>query len=391
MRFESNGYPASYIAVHEYDSSYSINTMEDVWAGLDQLIDNLLGQTGADQVDILGHSLGTVVMFGYLGSSPERAAKVAHYVSIDGMPSAAPPGGVPTLAIWAGRGTPDRQIVGATNVTVPDQTHVQSATSAESFVEMYKFFTGEDPATKDIVPEPPGQVELAGRAVIFPQNQGATNATLEIWKVDGATGGRIGEKPEAVYSPGGDGSWGPFKARGGQNYEFVVVREGLSTTHFYYEPFARSDYLIRLNLDPPVDGVGSLMDTSDHQSNMLILRYREFWGDQGVEDDTLQVNGVNVVNAATSPLSKRVNGVFVYDEGADGASDLTAPIPAYFAITFLTGVDLFIPGATPPTGTTLVVLTPRGGGGKTQVINVRNWASSTDGITVQFRDYLQDD
>jgi pimeloyl-ACP methyl ester carboxylesterase len=391
MRFESNGYPADYIAVHEYDSSYSINTMEDVWAGLDQLIDNLLEQTGADQVDIVGHSLGTVVMYGYLGSSPERAAKVAHYVNVDGMPAAAPPGGVLTLAIWAGRGAPDRQIVGATNVTVPDQTHVQSATSAESFVEMYKFFTGKDPATTDIVPEPASQVELAGRAVTFPQNQGATNATLEIWKVDGDTGGRIGKKAEAVYSLGADGAWGPFQAKGGQHYEFVVLREGLSTAHFYYEPFIRSDYLIRLNLDPPVDGVGSLMDTSDHQSNMLILRYREFWGDQGVEDDTLQVNGVNVVNAATSPLSKRVNGVFVYDKGADGASDLTAPIPAYFAITFLTGVDLFIPGATPPTGTTLVVLTPRGGGGKTQVINVPNWASSTERITVQFRDGLQED
>jgi hypothetical protein len=256
---------------------------------------------------------------------------------------------------------------------------------------MYKFFTGNDPATTDIVPEPASQVELAGRAVTFPQNQGATNATLEIWKVDGDTGGRIGEKAEAVYSLGADGSWGPFKARGGQNYEFVVVREGLSTAHFYYEPFIRSDYLIRLNLDPPVDGVGSLMDTSDHQSNMLILRYREFWGDQGVENDTLQINGVNVVSAATSPLSKLVNGVFVYDKGADGASDLAAPIPAYYAIMFLTGVDLFIPGATPPTGTTLVVLTPRGGGGKTQVINVPNWASSTERITVQFRDWLQED
>lgn len=391
MRFESNGYPASYLAVHEYDSSYSINTMEDVWAGLDQLVDNLLQHTGADQVDIVGHSLGTVVMYGYLRSSPERAAKVAHYVSVDGMPADAPPGGVATLAIWAGRGVPDRQIAGATNVSVPDQTHVQSITSAESFVQMYTFFTGKDPATKDIVPEPPGQVELAGRAVTFPQNQGATNATLEIWKVDGDTGGRTAKKPEAVYSLGEDGAWGPFKAKGGQNYEFVVVREGLSTAHFYYEPFIRSDYLIRLDLDPPTDGVGSLADTSDRQSNMLILRYKEFWGDQGIENDTLQINGVNVVNAATSPLEKRVNGIFVYDKGADGASDLASPIPAYYAITFLTGVDLFIPGATPPSGTTLVVLTPRGGGGKTQVINVPNWASSTERITVQFRDYLQGD
>jgi pimeloyl-ACP methyl ester carboxylesterase len=388
MRFASNGYPASYVAVYEYDSTFSTNTLNDVWAGLDRRIATLRKQTGADRVDILGHSLGTFVMFGYLGSSPARAAKVAHYVNIDGMTGAAPPGGVPTLALWAGRGALGRQIVGATNVTIPDQTHVQSATSAESFVEMYKFFTGRNPTTTDIVPELSGQVTLAGRAVIFPQNQGVQNGTLQIWRVNGATGARIGKRPEATYPLFWDGAWGPFRARGGQNYEFVVVRRGLSTAHFYYEPFARSDYLVRLNLDPPSGGIASLADTSDHQSNLLILRYKEFWGDQGAGNDTLQIDGVNVVNAATSPLSKLVNGVLVYDEGADGVSNPTVPIPSFFALPFLTGVDLFIPGATPPNGTIPVVLTPRGGGGSTQVINVRNWASSTEVVTVQFHDYL---
>ena len=33
------------------------------------------------------------------------------------------------------------------NVTVPNQTHVESATSRESFGEMFEFFTGRKPAT----------------------------------------------------------------------------------------------------------------------------------------------------------------------------------------------------------------------------------------------------
>src|SRR6516164_8104805 len=78
MRFVSNGYPPNYIRVHEYDSLFSINTQAQVLAGLDTLIAELLAETGADKVDLLGHSLGTFLMQMYL-SSPERAAKVGHY------------------------------------------------------------------------------------------------------------------------------------------------------------------------------------------------------------------------------------------------------------------------------------------------------------------------
>lgn len=389
QRFASNGYAPDLIAAEEYDSTFSINTIADIYTDLDHLIAALLDQTGADQVDIAAHSLGTTLMFGYLDGSPDRAAKVAHYVNIDGRTSDHLPGGVPTLALWAGRGTPGRQIVGATNVTIPDVTHVQCATSAESFAEMYKFLTGEEAATTDVVPEPPGQVRLSGRAAIFPQNRGAEDRTLQIWRVDGDTGARIDKKPEAVFPIGADGNWGPFKAKGGQSYEFALLLEGAFTHHFYYEPFFRSDYLIRLNTEEPGTGVGTLLDTSDHQSDLIFIRYKELWGDQGDENDTLLVNGVNIVNAATCPISKLVNAIFAYDEDSDGVSNLSMPIASFFAIPFLTGVDLFIPGADPPDATISNVLVPRGGGGQQQVINVPDWASSDHRITIQFHDYVQ--
>ena len=383
MRFTANGYPANYIAVHEYDSSFTINTMPQIWAGLDQLIANLLAETGADKVDTLGHSLGTFVMQGYL-AFPWRAAKVAHYVNIDGASAGAPPGGVPTLAIW-GMGPTTRMIVGATNVYFLDQAHVQVATSAESFVEMYKFFTGEAPEEKDIVPEP-GQVSLAGRAVIFPINIWVGTATLEIWKVNGDTGARIAKTPEAIYSISGDGAWGPFKAKAGVCYEFVLVREDYATHHFYREPFIRSSYLIRLLTS--LDGIAAYANRSDYHSSLLILRYKEIWGDQGANNDILEINGVNVVTANICPIIKRVNGIWVYDKDVDGVSDLTGPILYYFGQPFQTGVDLYIPAATPPTGTISLVSRSRGMPANSRVvINVPNWASSTDRITVQFNDY----
>jgi len=386
MRFTSNGYPPNYIAVHEYDSSFSIETMAVVWARLDLLIANILAETGADKVDLLGHSLGTAVLLGYL-VSPGRRANVAHYVNIDGSSGASAPTGVPTLGIWS---APGRAIVGAEkNVWIPNQTHVEVATSAESFVEMYKFFTGEEPVTKYILPEPPCEVKLAGRVVIFPLNIWVGTATLEIWKVNGDTGTRIRNEPEAIYSLSGDGAWGPFNAKGGVHYEFCLVREDMAPHHHYREPFIRSNYWIRLLTSLP-GGIADKVDTSDHHSALVIIRYKEFWGDQDVNNDILEINGVNIVNDATCPRAKLVNGIWVYDKDADGESDLTAPIPEYFALMFQTGVDLYIPAADPPDGTISLVLTPRFGDGKTQVINVPNWASSNHRISVYFNDYVQD-
>lgn len=399
MRFESNGYPANYISAYEYDSAAGLSPQfppADVLTGIDQQIATVLKDTGADKVDVVGHSLGTKVMQTYLRSSPERAAKVAHYVNIDGFEAADLPGGVPTLALWAERRPPGflpaGEIVGATNVTIPNVTHVECATCAETFVEMYKFLTGQAPATDKIVAEPSGKIELAGRAVIFPQNQGVQEpgATLQVWEVDGKTGARIGSQPQATYPIGGTGAWGPFNARTGVNYEFTVVREAL-TVHYYYQPFIRSDYLIRLNTEIPGKGLGSHMDTSDRNSNLEITRNKEFWGDQGADSDVLTVNGSNIVTPAICPLNKLVVVIFVCDNGADGKSDLSAPIPFFFSVIsfFMSGADLYIPAADPPTGTIPIVLTPRGGGGQTQVINVPNWVSLKDRIFVQFDDFIQ--
>src|SRR5262245_23032056 len=195
MRFASNGYPHRYIRALEYDSS-ALN-LPVVHAELDALIAQLQAETGRAQVDLLGHSLGTFVSQSYL-STPARAANVAHYVNIDGGSAAAPPGGVPTLALWAGADLPIGSIVGATNVTLAGQEHIETATSAEAFFEMYSFFRGSAPATTDVVPEPPGQVSISGQVNFFPSNAGIAGAILEIWEVDPATGLRQGDMPVAM-------------------------------------------------------------------------------------------------------------------------------------------------------------------------------------------------
>ena len=410
LRFESNGYSHEYIGVLEYDSGSLFNLqtrevnqalLEQTWANLDNLIAQMEAETGTTQVDILGHSLGTMVMQGYINSSPERAKKLAHYVNIDGQPADALPGTsvgvpVPTLALWAGRPlqnapvTGPRTIVDAMNVTIPDVTHVQCATSPQSFVEMYKFFTGSAPRTSYILPER-GSIDLAGRAVIFPQNVGAAGSTLQVWRVDPKTGHRVNNQPDATYAIGADGNWGPFNGMSGQAYEFNIVRPGQPDHPFYYEPFIRSDYLIRLNTSvEPGGGISGTMDRSTDHVNFVLSRNMELWGDQPGENDVLTINGTNIITPTTNPVSKVINAMFIFDKGSDGVSHIGVPVEPYASITFFTAEDLFVPGNVHGEGTVSLVLTSRTGGGLTQTINVPNISSSVDRrISVNFNDFVQ--
>ena len=289
MRFMSNGYPERWIDDVDYDSTRAVGDRSEVHAQIDQAIADLKQRTGRSQVDVIAHSLGTTVMHDYLtrGSmAQQRSADVGRYINVDGQ-SANP--GVPTLAVWAGRGTPGRNMEGAANVTIPNQTHVQACTSAEAFVEYYRFLTGQAPA-HDIVPER-GAIQVAGRTLIFPQNKGLpSGVTLEVWRVAEATGQRIGNAPAARVAVPASGNFGPLPVESGQHYEFVVLRPGVATLHYYYEPFVRSDYLIRL---PYSDAIEAVVQRSERHVAGLVIRYKELWGYQPGQIDELMLNGTN--------------------------------------------------------------------------------------------------
>jgi hypothetical protein len=387
MRFASNGYPQSYLAVVEYDSG-GVSFPEDlpiVHAEIDARIAELQAATGRAQVDLMGHSRGTTVSHDYL-SFPERAANVAHYVNIDGRSADAPPGGVPTLALWAG--AVDRpvqgEIVGAINVTIPNQEHIEVATSEESFFEMFHFLRGRAPFTTRIVPQ--FLSRISGRVVVFPDNVGRDGAMLDIWRVDGDTGERIGSDPKATFAIGPDGNFGPFLAWYGAHYEFAVIREGSKGLNYFFEPFLRSSHLVRVNVALALD---PLIESSENHVSVTVIRYKEFWGDRGAENDVLAINGTDVITPVTAPsgqVGTASSAFFVYDVGSDGNSTLNVPWWCPFA-GFLTGADLFVP--TDPPGTVSVETVPRGDFAAARTVNVPNTPSSEARIVVQLNDFEQ--
>jgi len=400
MRFVENGYPDSYVQVLEYDSTpatpvpgatglnpVGIQVIEQqLFPRLDQLIAQLKAQTGRPQVDLLAHSLGTTLMQDYLNSDPARAANVAHYVNIDGRTASSPPGGVRTLALWATKGPlspPGRSIGGATNVTIPDSTHVQSATSPVSFGEMYKFFNGRPAATTDVLSET-GKITLSGKALLFPNNTGLSGATVQVWPIDDATGQRTSTDPIATYQIGSSGDWGPVTVQSGRRYEFALLRPGVPVHHFYYEPFVRSDHLIRLLESDALRSAGG--PPSAKSVAMVVIRYKELWGDQGAESDVLTLDGISVCNPATCPLKQLVNAFFAHDQGDDGKTDTSKPDAVYSQLPFVSGADVYMPAQNPPVGKVTVTVRSRGAG-PTRTLVFPNFPATTDVATVQLNDY----
>jgi lipase/uncharacterized protein/lipase (class 2) len=386
MRFMSNGYPADWIDTVDYNSTRAVGDTSEVDQQIDAKIAELQARTGKSQVDVIAHSLGTTVMNGYLTDATlgaQRRANVSHYINVDGQSNNP---GVPTLAVWAGRGTPGRNMAGAQNVTIPNQTHVQTCTSKESFVEYYKFLTGETPAYDEPVRQN-GAIEIAGRVLNFPENSGALGTTLEIWPVDG-NGQRMGASP--VFSTlitdnsTGGGDWGPVTVQSGVRYEFALVNgAGVQTLHIYNEPFVRSDYTLRLLQSVAIENdVGNRPGSASG----VHIRYKELWGNQGSENDQLLIDGLNICTPTLCPISKQVNAFFTYDINRDGQTDLSQPDPTLNALPFITGADVFMRGSDPPDDTISLQLISRGTG-PTRTLNIPNWDSLGDGFSIYWNDF----
>lgn len=398
MRFRANGYPRSYLAVYEYDTSSSTgqNALDPIQAAkrneeINLIVERLRQISGADKVDLMGHSMGTGVSLMYLGES-DNAAKVAHYTSIDGAALDAPPGNVPTLALWGQY--VEREVSGAENVYPSPEMpigHIEVATSADSFARIYNHFNGSQPGTTQISDAEGDNVWIAGRASLFPQNTGAEGTELQIFEVDPATGIRLKDTPDHSMPISSDGNWGPFSITKGATYEFGLDREAVGADHYFYrEGYLQDSLFVRLNTSLPGAGVGAYLHRSANHTNLMIARDRELWGDQGELNDSLTVNDTQIVSSATAPLLKRTSSIFLHDRNSDGNSTLPGPDPFFSALPFISGLDLFIPASPGANQPINIQLKPRGSNGAVQVINVPNWPSDEiRSNSVQFRDYIQ--
>ena len=395
MRFSSNGYPDDHILAFEYSTASEADVGRALTGGLsaelDAFVEQALQDLDAEQVYLACHSLGTAVC-GYYLAAPDREAKVAGYVAIDGATGDNCPGGSNCLGVFVD----ESRALGQRNVYFPDETHVQVATSAASFAAQFEFLTGVEPERSTILPQR-GEVRISGRAVYFPANTGASGTRLQIWEVDEDSGERLDSEPLTSFDIASNGKWGPVRLDPQAHYEFHLLRPGRAEHHFYRQPLIRDSAFVRLNTSPAGSPIETNTQVSDDHAALVISRDMEWWGSRGADNDILEIAttsalwgdqpAVNIIDTAIG--SSRI-GIHVHDDQATPALTTGDPLPYFPDQPFQWGVDVYMPASTPVDGTISVVSTPRGETGSQQQLNVPNWASSSHRISLIFNDYIQD-
>jgi hypothetical protein len=162
---------------------------------------------------------------------------------------------------------------------------------------------------------------------------------------------------------------------------------------FFFEPFLRSDNLVRLNTSLPGAGLDGQLAPfrSATSSGLVITRNKEFSGSRGVAfDDVISVNGISVVNEVNARCCILGVGspaaLFLLDQGLDGMSNVRSVPPPFGMIGFLSGADLFIP-ADPPGSSITIDIVPRGNLGAARTLRIPNGRSTEQRVSVQLNDF----
>lgn len=375
QRFNTNGYCWDKLYVFDWNTT---NFGGDVSADLDAFIDQVLAQTGATQVDLMGHSAGGGNCYTYL-NNPAHAAKVAHYVHIGSSGQSAPAGPagspVPTLNISSvddlvgGETT----IAGATNLSWNGLDHYQTATATPSFLAMYGFFNNNTPPLTVFISNE-DNIEISGKALTLGENQAMNGASVKIYLVNPDTGERLNEEPLFDLTTNEQGLWGPVNVPQDRPLELMVRGTGATdrTIHYYREGFKHTDHFVYLRtLPPPFSLAGIFLGALPANDNQTVMAV--FSANQAVIDtrDNLSVNGTVISTSDFAPADKTAIAFFLYDDG-DSTTELI-PVGSFGGFPFLAGVDMFFP--TEPAGSINLQYNGRS-------LNVKNWKSATDGIIV---------
>ncbi len=362
--FGSNGYCQSMFVAVDYNSLGGSPA-----AQLDTLIDKVLKDSGATQVDLMGHSQGAMHCYTYL-NDPKHAAKVAHYVHLAGGPQSKPPGGVKTLSLSSKADAilgPDG-VTGADKTVVFDkQDHFAVASSTDSFVEIYKYLIGKEPKYTEVQCGDE-MVTIVGKAETFGDNMPA-NGKLEVCELGDSP--RERGAPVTTFTNDGSGTEITWQAKRGVQYEFRGLdANGKVLGHVYFAPFKRSDYLVRF-LSPSknplaMSPTNSIVRDAGHTS--IIGRWAQgaFRQDLG---NSLKIDGTEVLSNPVANAMTTTVGLFMFDANKNKKTD-GGLLSAYASTPFVKGTDVYM-DATKAAWITLEF------DGTT--MRVPNWPSTTEG------------
>ncbi len=346
QRFYNNDICEPNLYVFDWNSVVQQNSLEQRM--LDRFIDQVLNETGAEQVNLVGHSSGGWLAYQYL-RFPERAAKVkayAHIASIQFDTLPGPPGNrIPTVNVWS----PDNlyfsrigDIPDAKNAFFLNMDHHQLATSRETFRVLYHHFSeGQQPQADE--PWPDAAPYISGKALRIGGNTPEWGATIELYELDRKTGRRLG-KALATLEVDSLGQWGPVQVQGDTYYEFFLkpADPNARPVHFYREPFNHNNTLVYLRTPPgrdhPTQLFFSILPKDDNQSvigvfsaSQIVINNRDF----------VRADWFDLSNEEMTTIENTTNAFFLFDDGDYESSENVYDL--YKRTPFFEGVDLFFP------------------------------------------------
>jgi len=337
--FQAAGYCPDQLYAYDWNS---LDRALDHNSALDAAIDSLRTRTGAERVDLVGHSAGGNLAYLYLTDSM-HAAKVARFVQIGSMSQgqpAGPNGETPSLNLWSDsdRIVVGKDIPGATNTMLSGLDHYQSATSRTAFEAVFRFLNGAPAAIA--TPAPVAGLRIGGRVVFFGENTPVSGAKVELYYLDARTGARAGNA--AAVESDAQGYWSVEAVRPNTPVELVVqAASGARPVHYFREGFSYSNRLVYLRTISGKSMVGLVLAALPKVPEQSVVNV--FSAGQAVifGRDTLQVDGIPISTEQSASAEKTVVSFFLYDGNKNQKSELV-PIGMFGRFPFLMGMDMFL-------------------------------------------------
>jgi pimeloyl-ACP methyl ester carboxylesterase len=313
-----------------------------------QLIDQILISTGAQQVDLIGHSAGGGLVRGLLKDSAQ-AKKVGRYVHIGSRKWTTPYAWFPNERCMNIFSSGDRvagmgagPIEGAVNVALSEEDHYQVATSSRALTAIPDFLNKDHkkPALKKNEEK---HVDISGRAVLLGDNAPIKDASITIYAIDKQNGLRRKNISAVILRSTESGHWGPVKLTRGMPYEIELVPSDTSKKKisYFFGAFLHDDPLVYLRGFPEGSRMSALLGKIPQEQDQSALVIYSAAGAMIGGRDSVTVNGVDICSPKLTPASRTVITSFIFDDG-DGVSSGQV-LKQYASAPFIGGVDQLLP------------------------------------------------
>jgi pimeloyl-ACP methyl ester carboxylesterase len=302
---------------------------------LNAYVDAVIEQTGAEHVDLIGHSAGAGLTREYVGDMGVGKVRKLAYVGFS--PDTSAPD-IPMLNLWssADLAVPGGDVEGIDNVQLTEEDHYQIATSVDSFAAIYEFFYEAVPQTLEPLSEDTS--ELWGNAVYFGENEPVQGSVVEAFRLDSISGQRLNVAPDYRFTTGEHGLWGPLPTSASELWEITLLENPSIPVRHFYAPFEHSSRSVRLRAIPE-DGLASAILAAVPFDDQETVNMVTFFKQQSVFSarDSFVIDGVEMLTEDRAAAEDTIIAMFHFDSESDGVS---GDDPVQFgSLPFMAGTD----------------------------------------------------